>query len=181
MKVWDLLVRLLHWSLVLAVATAWLSTMAMGIGRAHEPAGYVALGVVATRLLWGGLGPRTAAHYARFTQFVRTPAAVWRYARQLPSHREPRYIGHNPLGGWMVLTLLGCVASTGITGWLLNTDRFWGDDTLGAVHHWLAWTLLALIALHVLGVVMTSWRHRENLVAAMVTGRKPSPQADDIA
>lgn len=180
-KVWDLLVRLLHWSLVVAIATAWLSTLHLGFGRAHEPAGYVALAVVTARVLWGFLGPLPGAHYARFTQFLRAPQAVLRYARLLRAHREPRYIGHNPLGGWMVLTLLACVAATGITGWLQTTDRYWGSELLEDIHRKLAWTLLGLIALHVLGVVTTSLRHRENLVAAMLTGRKAPAQADDIA
>lgn len=181
MPVWDLLVRLLHWTLVAAIATAWLSTLHLGFGRTHEPAGYVALAVVATRVLWGFLGRRPGAHYARFSQFVRPPTAVLRYARLLRTHREPRHIGHNPLGGWMVLALLACVFSTAITGWLQTTDRYWGSEALEFIHHKLAWTLLGLIALHVLGVVATSLRHRENLVAAMVTGRKAAAQADDIA
>jgi cytochrome b len=177
MKVWDLLVRLLHWSLVAAIATAWLSTMHLGFGSFHEPAGYVALGAVATRLLWGFVGAR----YARFAQFVRSPAAVLRYALLMRQHREPRYIGHNPLGGWMVLALLACVASVGLTGWLQTTDRYWGSELLESIHHKLAWALLGLAALHVTGVITTSLRHRENLLAAMLGGRKDPAQPDDIA
>lgn len=180
MKVWDLLVRLLHWSLVAAIVIAWLSTLHLGFGSTHEPAGYVALAVVATRVLWGLLGRRPGAQYARFSQFVRPPAAVRHYAHLLRAHREPRYIGHNPLGGWMVLALLACIASIGITGWLQTTDRYWGSEVLEFIHHKLAWALLGMIALHVLGVIVTSLRHRENLVAAMFTGRKDPVQPHDI-
>ncbi len=177
MKVWDPLIRLLHWTLVSAIATAWLSTLHLGFGRTHEPAGYVALGVVTVRLAWGFLGGR----HARFAQFVRGPGAVLSYARLMRAGQEPRYIGHNPLGGWMVLALMVCVASLAITGWLQTTDRYWGSEVLENVHHKLAWALLALIALHVAGVIVTSVRHRENLVRAMFSGRKDAAHHDDVA
>ncbi len=173
-KVWDLSVRLLHWALMVVVATAWLSTL--GSFRAHEPAGYAALGIVVARLAWGFAGSR----YARFSQFVRAPNRTLGYAAQLWAGREPRYLGHNPLGGWMVLALLGCVAGLGITGWLYSTDAFWGTAWLDQLHGALAWLLLALAALHVAGVAFTSWRHRENLMRAMLTGNKASPGAGDV-
>ena len=173
-KVWDLPVRLLHWALVVAVATAWLSTL--GFFRVHEPAGYAALVIVVVRLVWGIVGSR----YARFSQFVRAPTPTLDYGARLWMRREPRYIGHNPLGAWMVLALLGCVASLGMTGWLYTTDMFWGMTWLDQLHGALAWLLLALAALHVAGVVFTSRRHRENLARAMVTGNKAPPGAGDI-
>ena len=173
-KVWDLLVRLFHWALVAALAAAWLSTL--GFFRAHEPAGYVALGIVLVRLVWGFAGSR----YARFAQFVRAPIWTMDYAARLWAGREPRYLGHNPLGSWMVLALLACVASLGMTGWLYTTDTFWGIAWLDQLHGTLAWLLLALAALHVAGVAFTSWRHRENLARAMVTGNKAPPGARDI-
>ncbi|RZL03683.1 MAG: cytochrome B [Rubrivivax sp.] len=177
MKVWDPLVRLLHWTLVASISTAWASTLHMGIGHTHEPAGYVALGVVAVRLLWGWEG----GYYARFSQFVCSPHAVWDYVKRLQAKTESRHVGHNPLGGWMVLALLTGVASVGFTGWLQTTDRYWGSEPLELVHTSLAWTLLGLIALHLAGVIFTSLRHRENLVRAMITGRKPAPHGDDVA
>ena len=169
-KVWDRLVRLLHWSLVLAVVIAWTSTLGLGFSSAHEPAGYVALGAVALRLVWGVAGSR----YARFSQFIRTPRAVWHYAVQLSDKTEARYIGHNPLGGWMILLLLACVAGLGVTGWLYTTDYFWGSAWLDKLHQLLAWALLALVALHLAGVAFTSLRQGENLAASMVDGRKAS-------
>jgi len=112
---------------------------------------------------------------------VRGPRAVLRYAVQLRAGREARHIGHNPLGGWMVLLLLACVAGLGLTGWLYTTDRFWGMAWLDQLHQALAWALLALVALHLAGVLFTSLRHRENLVAAMFSGDKQPPGANDIA
>jgi cytochrome b len=175
MKVWDGLVRLLHWTLVAAVAAAWLSTLGWGFVRFHEIAGYVAFGVVAIRLVWGFTGSR----FARFSEFVRGAGSVLRYTRQLRTNKEPRYIGHNPLGGWMVLALLACVASLGLTGWLYTTDAFWGEAWLDRLHYALAWALLGLIGLHVTGVVFTSLRHRENLILAMFTGHKNPPTRNE--
>ena len=165
-RVWDPLQRLMHWSLVLAVAAAWLSTMVLF--DSHEAAGWAALAIVLLRMLWGFVGSR----YARFSEFVRSPHATLCYVRALRRHAEPHYVGHNPLGGWMVLALLGCVAGLGLTGWLYTTDALWGNAVVDYTHQTLAWLLLALIALHVAGVFFTGRRHRENLVAAMITGRK---------
>ncbi|MFI5445415.1 cytochrome b/b6 domain-containing protein [Polaromonas sp. UC242_47] len=174
-KVWDRLIRLLHLVLVASVVVAWSSTLGQGFVKAHEPAGYIALAVVAIRVIWGFCG----SHYARFSQFVCGKGEVLHYADQLRTGKEPRYIGHNPLGGWMVLLLLGLVASLGLTGWLYTTDYFWGMAWLDTLHHALAWALLVLIALHLAGVAFTSLRHRENLVAAMFSGRKPAPDPGD--
>src|SRR5205823_7890320 len=93
-RVWDPLLRVLHWTLVVTVVLAWATTI--GSGRYHEAAGYVALGCVALRAAWGFVGP---AH-ARFANFVRGPRSTLAYAALLVQGREPRYLGHNPLGGW---------------------------------------------------------------------------------
>jgi len=173
-KVWDRAVRVLHWVLVLSIALAWLTTLRFG--HLHQPAGYVALAAVLTRVVWGCVGSR----YARFRQFVCSPRATLVYLRQVSQRREARYIGHNPLGGWMIVALMGCVGSLGLTGWLYTTDRFWGDALIGDLHHALAWALLGMIALHVAGVIFASIRHRENLARAMVDGCKSSAQPLDI-
>jgi len=167
--VWDRLVRLLHWGLLLALIVCWLGTFVLpGV---HQPAGYVALAMVGVRLVWGFGGGR----YARFGQFVRGPRATWAYARDVLRRREPRHLGHNPLGAWMILALLGCVCALALTGWLYTTDRFWGDAQVEAVHLGLAWGLLGLALLHVAGVCYTGRRQRESLPLAMLTGRKRGP------
>lgn len=175
LRVWDRAVRALHWVLVGAVALSALGLVALfGV---HQPAGYVALAAVVLRIVWGVRG----SHYARFAQFVRGPRAAWRYARAVAARREPRHLGHNPLGAWMVLALMACVAGLALTGWLYTTDAYWGDETVEAVHLALAWGLLGLVVVHVAGVIFTSLRHRENLVASMVHGHKRAPEGDDIA
>lgn len=170
-RVWDRFVRIAHWTLALSVLCAWLTRE--GGGAWHEWIGYVSLGVVAARIAWGMWGPG----HARFASFVRSPAVTWRYARQVLAAHEPRHVGHNPLGGWMIVALLLMVALVGASGWLYTTDRFWGVAWVERLHSLLADALLVLIALHVAGVLLASFRHRENLVRSMFTGRKRAPGA----
>jgi cytochrome b len=165
-RVWDAPVRILHWSLVLSVVTAWLTRHSPG--RWHEWLGYAALAIVLTRALWGFFGSR----HARFSDFVRTGPATAAYTRSVFSGREARFVGHNPLGGWMVVVLLVMVAAVGFTGWLYTTDRYWGVDWVEELHEMLSNVLFLFVALHLAGVIFTSVRHRENLVAAMLHGRK---------
>ena len=177
-RVWDPLVRIVHWTLVASVLAAWITSEleSDAAKRAHEWAGYAALALVALRLAWGAIGPR----YARFGQFLRPPAQTLAYARAVLALAEPRHIGHNPLGGWMVVALLSMAAAAGLSGWLYVTDRVWGVEWVEEVHEALANGLLLLIALHVAGVVFTSLRHGENLVRAMFTGRKRAPRPGDL-
>ena len=175
-KVWDRLVRSLHWLLVLTVVYAWASghwpVLGTRIARqdAHELAGYAAAAIVALRLVWGFCG----SPYARFAQFMRGPRATWDYFRLLLAGREPRTLGHNPLGAWMIAALLACVAGITLTGFLYTTDWLYGYTWLEALHRGLAWLLAALVFGHLAGVAFTSVRHRENLVTAMFTGYKRS-------
>lgn len=164
--VWDIVQRVLHWGLVASIATAWWA----GEERLaiHLAAGYVALAIVACRTIWGWTGSR----HARFADFMQSPGAVWRYARAVAAFDEPRWVGHNPLGGWMVVALLVMAAAAGLSGWLSVTDRFWGVKWVQELHEALANSLLWLAGFHVAGVIYTSVRHRENLVRAMFTGRK---------
>jgi cytochrome b len=177
-RVWDLFVRVAHWTLVLAVLGAWLTAELEGKAAEalHEWLGYLALTVIALRLPWGWIGTR----YARFSQFVRGPRATVAYARSVAAGYERRYIGHNPLGAWMILALLSMVALASASGWLYVTDRFRDEEWLEEVHEALANGLLALVALHLAGVALSSLRHRENLIRAMITGRKREPGPGDI-
>ena len=178
-RVWDPLVRVAHWSLAGGVLVAWITGKFPGrfATASHEWWGYAVLGVIALRLAWGFVGPR----YARFMQFVRSPAQTAAYVKKLAALSEPRYIGHNPLGGWMIVALLGTAALAAGSGWLYTTDRFWGEEWLEDLHHGLSDGLLVLAALHVAGVVFTSARHGENLALAMFSGRKRPPQPGDEA
>lgn len=179
LRVWDPLVRALHWGLTAAVVTAWVSGHwpPQDFDAVHHTAGYAAAAAIALRLVWGVVG----SGYARLTQFVRGPRAVLAYARALRAGHEPRHIGHNPLGGWMVLALWGCAGALSLTGWLYTTDWLWGYEWLSDLHALLAWLMLACVAGHLGGVALTSWRHRENLIAAMLTGEKRAPAGEDIA
>jgi len=173
--VWPLAVRVFHWSLVGSFATAWLT--GDDWMTIHEWAGYAAAALVALRVAYGLVGPR----YVRFSQFVRSPAVTWTYARQILRKREPRYIGHNPLGAIMVLVLLAAISTTALTGWLQTTDAYWGVEWIEDIHEAAANGMLVLVAVHVGGVLISSFRHHENLIRAMISGRKVSPSPGDVA
>jgi cytochrome b len=174
-RIWDPLVRLLHWSLVGTFAASWLTRHSAG--AVHEWLGYAVLGIVVVRLAWGFLGGR----YARFAQFIRSPLATLRYARALAGRRQPRYLGHNPLGAWMIAALILTTLGICISGWLYTTDRYWGVEWVETVHRWLTHFGLALVALHLTGVAATSLHDRENLVASMIHGRKRAAEPGDVA
>nr|WP_246294670.1 cytochrome b/b6 domain-containing protein [Schlegelella koreensis] len=168
------MVRVVHVALIAGVALGWATTE--WLGAWHEPVGWATLATVAVRIVWGFVGPRTA----RFAHFVRGARATWRYARLFASGRAPRHVGHNPLGALMVLAFFACIAGLAFTGWLYKTDRFFGDETVEQIHVALAWGFVVLAVLHVAGVLVASWRHRENLVAAMIDGRKRAARSDDV-
>lgn len=178
LRVWDPLVRVAHWTLVFAVLGAWVTAEVEGkVAEAlHEWLGYLTLAALAVRVPWGWVGTR----YARFSQFVRSPRETLAYAKKLAVLAEPRYIGHNPLGAWMIVALIFMAVAAAASGWLYVTDRFWGAEWLEEAHEALSNALLALVALHVAGVVFSSLRHRENLARAMLTGRKRAPAPRDV-
>lgn len=163
--VWDRFVRVFHWSLVGLIAAAWLTEDAK---RVHIWIGYTVLALVAARLVWGVVGSR----HARFADFVAGPARVLGYLRDLVRGQERRYLGHNPAGGAMIVALLATILVTCISGWLMGTDRFWGSELMEGIHETAATLILVLVAAHVAGVVWESLHHGENLVRAMITGRK---------
>ncbi len=165
--------RLLHWALAASIVAAWLTRH--DTGPAHEYIGYASAAVVAARLAWGRFGNR----YARFAHFVRGPAPTWQYLRAVMAGGARRHLGHNPLGGAMVVALLSCVGLVALSGWALGTDLLWGYAWPVRIHEALSWLLVGLVVLHVAGVIHTSWHQRENLVAAMITGDKIAPRVDD--
>jgi len=172
--VWDPLVRVFHWALAISIAVAWFtSEHPKGL---HQWAGYTAGALIAVRLVWGFIAPG----HARFADFVRRPGAILQYLAEIWRGRERRYLGHNPAGGAMIVALLSAVAAQVTTGWLQTTDAFWGVEWMEDLHGALAKLILLLIALHLIGVLVASLRHRENLPAAMLTGRKRGPQGDDV-
>lgn len=172
-RVWDPVVRLFHWGLVLSIAVAWGTDHASQ--DLHQFAGYAAATLVMIRLLWGVIG----TPHARFSQFVRHPTTVVNYLRAMVTGRETRHIGHNPAGGAMVVALLVMTIATAVTGWMTTTDAYFGVRWVADLHGLSAHIVLLLICVHVGGVILASYRHRENLVAAMITGRKRHAEAHD--
>ena len=202
-RIWDPVVRIFHWSLVAAFAIAWLS--ADELQPLHEVAGYVVAGLVALRLVWGFIGGR----YARFSQFLKGPRQTVSYLGDMALGTEQRYLGHNPAGAAMIVALLAALSGTAFSGWLMEEPKrlamlpdlpqiiapAWadgdhngyegreeaGEEFLEDVHEAFANMVLLLAVLHVGGVVLACFRHRENLARAMVTGEKRAPSPSDIS
>jgi cytochrome b len=174
-RIWDHAVRVFHWSLATSILVAWLTSDEWK--AAHLWVGYCAAALVAFRIVWGFIG----TPYARFRSFLKSPAGIAHYAADIMAGREKRYLGHNPAGGAMILALLATVLLLGLTGWMQTLDLFWGDEWLEESHEFLADGLLVLIAMHVAGVLLASWRHGENLVAGMISGRKRVAEAGDVS
>lgn len=110
--------------------------------------------------------------HARFADFVAGPARISAYLRDRLHGTERRYLGHNPAGGAMIVALLTAILVTCVSGWLMLTDLFWRSETMENIHEVAATVILVLVAGRVAGVVWESLRHRENLLRAMITGRK---------
>lgn len=173
--VWDAPTRIFHWMLVAHFALAWLTAESEHWRAVHLIAGYTFFALIGFRLLWGLVGSR----YARFSDFIRGPAAVFDYLRGFFSHSPPTWIGHNPAGALAIVMLLLVGIGTVASGWAMYNEVAngeWMED----VHEALASTLLAVAAVHVLGVAGSSWRHRENLVRAMIDGYKSGPASASI-
>lgn len=184
-RVWDPWVRLFHWAVASLVAFSWWSGSEGGtVMEYHMLSGYAILTLVLFRVLWGIVG----STHARFADFVRGPRRFLAALRDLAARRPMPYAGHNPVGGWMVLALLAALTVQATTGLFANDDIFvegplYGyvtkdtSDLITRVHYWNFNVILALVALHVAGVLYHWIARRENLVGAMITGRKhlPSP------
>lgn len=182
-RVWDPAVRLVHWSLAAAFVAGWLTQEAHY--DLHLGGGYALLGLVVFRFLWGFIGP---AH-ARFGDFLVGPRRIGAYLRSLAAGRPRRFLGHNPLGGLMVVALLAALIASALTGIALDaaenragplggTRLFLYGGLVEAAHEASSNLALALVFLHLGGVAFSSLMHRENLPLAMVTGKKACPPAD---
>lgn len=170
-KVWDPLLRVLHWSL----ATVFLLNFLNEAGDPlHDWLGYVALALIGVRFVWGWVGPRRA----RFSDWVRGPKAIRHYLRERLSGRSQRRLGHNPAAGAMMVALLVGVSLVGITGWMQTTDRFFGEEWVEEVHEALAYVVLVMVGLHVVAAISESIHYRENLIASMIHGRKRALDED---
>ncbi len=187
-KVWDPVVRCFHWGLVLVVLGSFLTADVDALVPVHVRLGLAMVALVVTRLAWGLVGPR----HARFSAFVRGPRAVLAYARSFLAGRPERHLSHNPLGGAMVVALLAVLlglAATGVVAY--GGPQFQGPfsgllslrtaKAVKEVHEALSGALLALIGVHLAGVLASSWLERQNLVLGMFTGLKRAPEDDPAA
>jgi cytochrome b len=178
--VWDLPTRVFHWSLVVLVLTN-LAVEPRGsvlAYRVHVTAGYLIAALIVFRLVWGVIGSKRA----RFADFVAGWATVRTYARRLVRLDPPHSVGHNPLGGWMIVVLLGTLGALILTGLVATARRVAGPlaylvptsigRLIAEVHEFLGNALIALIAIHIAGVILDMMLGGGNLVRAMFTGRK---------
>ena len=179
-RVWDPLVRTFHWLLVVAFLVAF-GTEDDSM-TAHSWAGYLIIGAISVRLIWGLIGTQ----HAKFKDFVTAPGEAFKYAKDVLLLRAKRYIGHNPAGGLMIIVLMASLVITSITGIAVygaeehagpmanlfaNTSKFWGDF-FEELHEFFANFTLLLVLVHIGGVAIESMLHKENLVKSMFNGMK---------
>lgn len=175
--VWDLPVRLFHWLLVITLVYQYLSAEVFDNAmHLHFYSGYFCLGLILFRLIWGMIG----SYYAKFSQFIVSPKAAIRY---LVSDQKNIHLGHNPAGAYSVIALLSLVLSQALSGLFLSDEIFndapyfgvlpdYWQDIVSFIHHNLFYVLLAAIVLHVLAILFYRVKHKQNLVSAMLSGKK---------
>ena len=196
-RIWDPLVRIGHWALVLLVGLAFFT--AEEWPQTHEAIGYTVGAIVVLRIFWGLAGPR----HARFSDFIYRPSTVFSYFRDLLAFRGARYLGHSPAGGAMVVALLLTVAAIVGTGIVADEQADISatravvsasqspatavaeshqnreqESLAGEIHGALTDFLFFLVALHLAGVLFASYAHHENLIWAMITGRKQAKESE---
>ena len=174
-KVWDLPTRLFHWSLAASFTIAYLTSESERWRDLHVNAGYAVAGLIAFRLVWGLVGTR----HARFADFLRSPARALAYLRQLWQRSPPHYTGHNPAGGWAIVLLLALALASGASGWASYQEL--GGHWLEEGHEFFAASMLVVVGAHVLGVLVGSLAHGENLLWSMVSGRKQGRPEEALA
>ena len=191
-QVWDLFVRTSHWLVAVGFFVAYFTEDdAMTV---HAWAGYLVGALLLLRIGWGIVGPR----YARFSNFIYTPGAVLSYFSALLTGHAKRYVGHSPAGGAMIILLMVFLAATVGTGLVVyaqehaagplasfiahtqQTGVHEHGSVLEKLHETLANVTLALVIFHILGVILASFVHQENLINAMITGRKRSDGIDEV-
>lgn len=168
--VWDVPTRVFHWALAISFAGAYLTAESERYRDIHVALGYLMAGLLVFRLVWGFVG--TA--YARFGSFLCGPGQVVCYVRSLFSQQPEHHVGHNPAGGvaiflLLVLGLLISVSGVGLY-WELGDEDWWEE-----LHEIAANLMLAVVFIHIAGVVVSSMLHKENLPRSMITGYKVAP------
>jgi cytochrome b len=188
---WDLPTRLFHWALALLVLNAYLTAVNRGDLSWHIWNGYAILVLVVFRILWGFVGSSTS----RFASFIHSPARWLTYTSDFLLRRPRRYLGHNPLGGVVVLVMLVLVGLQGVLGLFSYDDKDAlaggplssrvSEETVAAASAWHRWmfyyAILVVVALHIMAAVLYLVWKRENLITPMLSGRKPLGEYEDEA
>ena len=174
--IWDLPTRIFHWLLTIGfLISAAISVTADNdspLFSAHMILGVVLGAMVLLRIVWGFVGTR----YARFTSFLFSPLSLLKYVFGAVNGSEPRSIGHNVGSSYAVFAMLGLVLATAGTGMMISA----GNEAAEELHEIVSYSLMAVVAVHIVGVVWYSLRHRENITLSMLTGRKESSTDDAI-
>ncbi len=172
-RVWDPVVRLVHWGVALAVL---INSFSDAEAKSHHWVGYAAIALVAIRLIWGLVG----TEHARFTAFPPSPRRAIAHAREIMNGKVSIHLSHNPLGALMVYNIWGTLLLLGLTGYMMTTVRFFGMDWVEELHEGAYNWLLLSVALHVGGVVFDTMRTKVPLVPAMLTGHKTIPEDTEV-
>ncbi|AYH42960.1 cytochrome b/b6 domain-containing protein [Azoarcus sp. DN11] len=173
-RVWDVPTRVFHWSLALCFAGAWLTSDSERLRDLHVMLGYTFAGLIVFRVLWGLVGTR----YARFTSFLFSPRRLASYVKSLIARKPEHHLGHNPAGAIAIFAMLGLGVLVVLSGFATYQDI--GGKWLEEVHEVTASTMLAVVFAHIVGVIVSSLLHRENLVRSMITGSKLGAPSDGI-
>lgn len=181
-KVWDPFVRIFHWTLVLSFFIAYITEE--DFLTIHSFAGYTVLALLLVRIIWGVVGTR----HARFSDFTYSPKTIKTFIKDTLSLKAKRYLGHNPAGGAMIILMIISLLVTTLTGlaiygieeqagplanWYTQKDSIW-EDIFEETHEFFADFTLLLVFIHVAGVIVESFIHKENLVKSMFDGKKRS-------
>ncbi len=169
-RVWDPLVRLIHWALALTILLN--GAILDEDGMPHEWIGYLAVALIAIRLLWGIVGTRNAG----FTAFPPSIGRAKVHLRSILAGKSVVHLSHNPLGALMVYNLWLTVLALGVTGYMMTTTTFFGMEWVEEAHELFFGWLMISVGLHVAGVAFDTWWSGVNLVRAMVDGKKRIPR-----
>ena len=184
--VWDLPLRLFHWLLVASMVASYVTAKFIDDRQWHFYVGYWTIGLLVFRILWGFFGPR----HARFANFIHSPSAIWLYVKGMFQRGSAPSIGHNPVGGLMVLLMLVLMSIQAATG-LFTTDAIiWAGpynpsvsestaSFLSTVHNWNFNVIIAAVILHVAAILFYAFYKKQNLVVPMLNGHKPAALVPD--
>lgn len=166
-RVWDILVRVTHWTVAAGITANLLFTEAGS--QWHQYVGYTVVGLVVVRLLWGLVGTR----YARFSDFLPTRSRIKRHLSDFGARRiDEQHLGHNPLAAIMMIALWAVIIGLGVSGYLMEANMFGDKNLLEEIHETLANSLYLLVPLHIIAAIVMSYWERQNLVKSMITGNK---------